>query len=309
MNKGGEEMNVFYKIINKLQILATFIIIASLLIPTTVTATEPSAGWEPEYEISASPNSLRPGKKTTVTVSVKNYNGSEYGINGIQIDITGLDSNLLKIENIKSCISSTTAMTNKGVYTQANSRVRFLYFDMNNILDMDQTQLVQFDVTPISTATQEELNQISFNTRFLTTLVGTSNNKKTSNTSFVFGDEEGTDKVQTLDITFGDLKYEYREGFWNPLEHAYGEGSWSCNKDADKITISGSNVSIQLAYQNMDNDTVAGSFWDEEDKQTDIITFTEQDSKIVKLKLSGEPQGLGEEYSSIGSVTITVIPQ
>lgn len=285
--------------------LLAFLMLLGLCVPFgAVTAAEAGTDWEPSYRVNASPDALTPGVTTTVTVSIDNCGAApeEIGINGFQIDVKGLDSTLFQVENIQPLVTTGTPFVNKGNYIEADGVLKFLFMDLSNVLERTQKKLMQFEITPLAGVTQEQLEAVKLDLIYRTTLVGTSDNKRTSYGTYEFG--SGTD-VEELEITFGSLEFTYTDGAWDPEKHRYDTGTWRCVEGADEITVTGSSGTAALSYTSAGNCGVTGSFVNEEGTPvTGIAAGTS-----ARVKLSGTPQGLGTEFTAIGSVTVTVIAE
>lgn len=138
--------------------------------------------------------------------------------------------------------------------------------------------------------------------------------------------QEGTpaDIVYSVDITWGSMEFTYTgagEGTWNPSTHTFSGGApagWSCETDADKITVanhSNAVVNATLAYTAKTGySAISGSFSETSGTANDNVislasavgtTVSNAPTDFAKLALSGTlSQGVSDQV--IGSVTITL---
>ena len=78
--------------------------------------------------------SVDTGDQTVVTVSLTGYNEQAPGIRGLQVDITGLEHDALRVAAYTSLIEDADALSNTASYNEKYHRVRLLYALMEGTL-------------------------------------------------------------------------------------------------------------------------------------------------------------------------------
>lgn len=104
--------------------IITWILALALLLPCL-----PMAGHAADefgFSVAVSPEAVPIGGQTVVTVSLDDYDTET--IAGLQVDIAGIDPNVLTVVDKASVIEDTEAMSNKASYNTSEKRVRLLYF-------------------------------------------------------------------------------------------------------------------------------------------------------------------------------------
>ncbi len=139
-----------------------------------------------------------------------------------------------------------------------------------------------------------------------------------------YQDGTSADTIYSVDITWGSMEFTYTgagEGTWNPATHTFSGGApagWSCETDADKITLanhSNAVVNATLAYAAKTGySAISGSFSETSGTSNDNVislasavgtTVSNAPTDFARLSLSGAlPQGVSDQV--IGSVTITL---
>ena len=131
---------------------------------------------------------------------------------------------------------------------------------------------------------------------------------------------EGTasDVIYSVDVSWGSMEFTYTapdQGTWNPQTHNFDNpgttGIWSCDRDANKITITNHTnapVSVELIYEAEDNyGTIAGEF---DQKELELVTavgtiVTEAPTESSYLSLTGEFT-TSEDSVKIGEITVVL---
>jgi len=119
-------------------------------------------------------------------------------------------------------------------------------------------------------------------------------------------------EVYCVDVAWGSMEFTYTPR-WNPNSHTYEHSSesWSCEKDANKITVtnhSSAPVNVAVRYSKIDEDSaVSGRFTVE--GNTVLTAATSENgapSLTTYLELSGVLSATETEGQVIGSVTVTI---
>ena len=117
------------------------ILIALLLlvmsIPSTVFATE-TVG----YSIATPTSAVQIGSEFDVKISLTDYASMTAGIQGVQIDITNIDSNVLEVISHSALTVDSGAASNKTSYSSASKYVRYVYLNMSGTMVKTVTDLM-----------------------------------------------------------------------------------------------------------------------------------------------------------------------
>jgi hypothetical protein len=139
-------------------------------------------------------------------------------------------------------------------------------------------------------------------------------------------DPDGDDVVINVNIAWGNLKYDYSQGKWNPVTLAYENAGWSPVESgvSDKLTVTNrSNVKINagLSFANIGgkyaNLTTTNVFFNEAAYTTNVTNSTfnldsavsgTADAQSAYLKISGTPTEMTDttDYVRIGTVTVNI---
>ena len=84
------------------------------------------AAGELGFSVSVSRETALVGSQVEVTASLEGYDTAS--IAGLQVDITGIDPDVLEVVGYASVIADKTARSNKASYNTEKQRVRLLYF-------------------------------------------------------------------------------------------------------------------------------------------------------------------------------------
>ena len=115
-------------------------------------------------------------------------------------------------------------------------------------------------------------------------------------------------QIISVDIIWGELRFTYSDGTWNPDTHEYDGEGWTVDKEGGntvKVENNGNTaVSVSFAY-NATVDGITGSFTDGENPVSAPVSLPENGSSAVYLILAGKPEQELEK-ATIGSVTVTI---
>ena len=115
-------------------------------------------------------------------------------------------------------------------------------------------------------------------------------------------------QVISVDITWGELRFTYSDGTWNPDTHEYDGEGWNVDEEGGnsiKVENTGNtDVNVTYDYKAVENG-ITGSFTDGENPVSAPVALPENGSSAVYLILAGKPEKELEE-AIIGSVTVTI---
>ena len=269
------------------------LLIVALLLPSSMIKAEETLG----YSVRFSPTTAVVGEAFTMTIALDNYTEDAVGIRGLQIDVTGIDTDCISYveESGKSLIEDTNAASNTISGGTDKGYVRLVYANFTGILTapyedvMEMTFRVKDGLETAKSAT------LDVSVKFVTE----AGNITLSGTHTV---ECDTKPVYSVDIEWGDLSFAYTDGTWNTGSHIYEGGGWSpVTEGGDKITVknvSDALISVRLDYETERTD-IRGSF------DTSDLTIGVGAEATATLNLSGEPNEELKE-TVIGQVTVTL---
>ena len=115
-------------------------------------------------------------------------------------------------------------------------------------------------------------------------------------------------QVISVDITWGELRFTYSDGTWNPDTHEYDGEGWTVDEeDGNSIKVENTgntDVNVTYDYKAVENG-ITGSFTDGENPVSAPVSLPENGSSTVYLILAGKPEK-ELENAIIGSVTVTI---
>ena len=89
------------------------------------------------FDVKTSPSTVKVGDLVEVSISLKGYTDQAAqadAIRGLQVDITGINPQVLYVESYASLIQDTTAISNTASYNEAGMRVRLAYVQFDDTL-------------------------------------------------------------------------------------------------------------------------------------------------------------------------------
>lgn len=110
-------------------------IITWILALTLLLTWFPMVGYaadDPAFSVAVSPETAAIGGQAQVTVSLEDYDTAS--IAGLQVDITGIDTEVLEVENTASAITDSEVLSNEVSYNTKHQRVRLLYLRQTGTL-------------------------------------------------------------------------------------------------------------------------------------------------------------------------------
>ena len=280
--------------------ILTYILVLALVLSGIT-----SVGYAAEelgFAVRVSPDPVGIGKETVVTVSLTGYTAQVSGIRGLQVDITGLDTNVLTVKEYTSLIQDTGALSNKASYSAKSNRVRLLYALMQGTLEAPCQDVLRMVVQINPELTGE--GSIDLPVKML---VQTEDGQKlTLNASCTISYAENVLPAVSVDITWGAMEFEYTDGDWNPTTHSYAEGTWTDNGTGFvTVTNLGTEGTKASFLYDTDRQDITGSFLDAEELPVTQMDLESEDTATVYLRLSGRP---AEELdkTNLGTVTVRI---
>lgn len=118
----------------------------------------------------------------------------------------------------------------------------------------------------------------------------------------------GSAQIISVDITWGSMKFVYKNGPWDPETHQYGTGSWNPDGDgSNQISISNNgteSVKASLTYTQGDT-SYSGSFQNGNGENISELTLSAGQNACAYFALTGTP---ANNFSNevLGTVTVTI---
>lgn len=285
----------------RIKSIAAMLVLA-LVLPTFAVAAK--AADAIGFQVAVSPSEVKTGEQVEVVVSLTDYTAEAAtadAIRGLQVDITGIDTSVLRVVQYTSLIEDTTAISNTGSYNETNKRVRLTYVQMNGTLPApcENVFKVVFQVN-------SELNESGSITLPVTVKLQTVSRQITLTGECTINYSVETLPVTSVDITWGAMDYEYTDGTWNAQTHSYAGAGWD-DKGSGYVTVANTGSSATTAsfsYTTARSD-ITGNFTDGTADITGAVDVSPGTQETVYLVLSGKP---AEPLSStkIGTVTVTI---
>lgn len=121
-------------------------------------------------------------------------------------------------------------------------------------------------------------------------------------------DPNGKPAQISVDITWGELRFTYSDGTWNPDTHEYDGEGWTVDEEGGnsiKVENTG-NTDVNVTYDyNAVEKGITGSFTDGENPVSAPVALPANNSSTVYLILADKPENELME-ATIGSVTVTI---
>lgn len=263
-----------------------------------------SAEDTPDFTVSASPAGVNVGDEVEVTVSLTGYTeefAQTDAIEGVQVDITGVDADILNVSSHSSLIEDTNGiLSNKTSYQPKKSLVRLLYMKMDGTLAAPCT-----DVMKVVFRVNSGLTASGSITLPVTVKIQTESQKITLNRELVITYTAASTNVTSIDIAWGAMDFTYSDGLWNTASHSYGEGGW-IDSGTGYVTLknTGSAATTATLSYETEREDISGTFTDGTDSVTDV-TIAARAEKTVYLKLDGKPAEALDK-AVIGTITVRI---
>lgn len=256
------------------------------------------------FTVSASPSSANVGDEVEVIVSLTGYTAEAAevdAIRGFQVDITGVDADVLNVVEYSSLIEDSTALSNTASYQPNKSLVRLLYMQMSGTLEApcEDVMKVVFQINP-------EVAASGSITLPVTVKIQTENQQITLNSELFIDYTAATPDVTSVDIVWGTMEFEYSNGQWNTASHCYEGAGWT-DSGSGYVTVKNIGNSIAtatLSYQT-DRKDISGTFTDGTNSITDALRIGTGEEITVYLKLTGRPEET-LDATVIGTVTVRI---
>ena len=281
--------------------LAAILVLALFFSSVTVPA---NAADAISFNVAVSPSEVKAGGQAEVIVSLKGYTEEAADIDairGLQVDITGVDTSVLSVVEYTSLIEDTTAISNTASYNTNFKRVRLVYVQINETLPAPCENLFKV-VFQVNTG----LTESGSITLPVTVKIQTVTRQITLTGECVINYLTETSAVTSVDITWGNMEFEYTDGVWNTQSHSYEGAGWSDN-NSGSVTVKNtgtSSATASFSYSTERSD-ITGSFTDGDIAINEPVEVLLDDEITVYLILSGRPEETLKS-TKIGTVTVTI---
>lgn len=273
-----------------------------LLLPMFTTPV--SAESTLDFTVSASPADVNVGETVEVTVSLTGYTeelAKTDAIEGIQVDITGVDADILNVSSYSSLIEDKDdVLSNKASYQPKKSLVRLLYMKTDGTLAAPCT-----DVMKVVFQVNSDVTASGSITLPVTVKIQTESQKITLNKELVITYTAAAANITSVDIAWGAMDFTYSDGLWNTASHSYSEGRWT-DSGTGYVTLKNTGnatTTAALSYETGRED-ISGTFTDGTGSVTNV-TIAAGVEKTVYLKLDGKPSE-ALDAAVIGTITVRI---
>lgn len=277
-------------------------LVLALLMPAFAISADASGSYG--FNSAVAPVAVKPGEQAEVTLSLTGYTAEAAqtdAIRGLQIDITGIDTDILNVVEYISLINDTDVLSNKASYNSENSRVRLLYVNSDSALEAPCEQVLKVVFQVSST-----LEQNGCITLPVTIKIQTENQQITLADEITIFYSTETVAVSQVDITWGTMGYEYSDGIWNSNTHSYDNMGWSDNGSGFIIVQNtGDTATTAQFVYGTDRTDIMGAFTDGIADITEAVTVEAGSGLTAYLTLSGKPSEILDN-TTIGTVTVTI---
>lgn len=254
------------------------------------------------FRVETTPQVAQIGKTVEAVISLTGYTADAADpIRGLQVDVTGVDTQILTVESYTSLISDNTAASNTASYNAGQKRVRLAYAHLSGTLAAPCT-----DVLKIVFRIRQELTEEGSITLPVTVKIQTVSQRITQTGELTIHYSPEPPEVISIDISWGAMDFVYDKGTWDPQTHRYDGGGWQDN-GTGLITVKNAGnvvISADFAYET-EREDISASFADGAVPVTGPVALAVGQEKQVQLILSGEPSG-DLDQTEIGRVTIRI---
>ena len=286
------------------RVLSVFLVIcafAMMIAPVSATANS----FTFSAELSESFPAI--GKEFDVVISMNHYEDTNEEIRGMQIDVSDIDTSVLEVVSHESLIVDSSATSNQTSYSAKNHYVRYVYLKTAGSMDKSVS-----DVIKIRFKVREDLTEDGTVTLPVKYKIGTlSGNNITLTDSITINYRES---FVSVDITWGDLEFDYYDGAWDVNAHKRAPGSWqpaSDNGNMIKVNNSGNtDVSVAMTYEPGDGFTsLDGEFKNSDDAKitSPVALASGSAEQNFWFYLIGEPDSRwADSYVPVGNIKLTI---
>ena len=247
-----------------------------------------------------SPTIAQVGEQVEVIVSLTGYTAETVAIRGLQVDVTGIDTDVLSVVEYTSLIEDPSAISNTASYNTNYQRVRLAYVQFSGTLPAPCA-----DVLKVTFRMNPDLTQDGSITLPVTVKMQTVSGQVTLKSDCVIQYTTQAVSVINVDISWGAMEFTYSGGVWNAQTHSYEGAGWSDN-GSGFVTVSNSGTqsataSFSYATDRMD---ISGRFTDETEVLVSAVDLESGRQKTVYLTLHGRPDESLD--GAVGTVTVMI---
>ena len=257
------------------------------------------------FAVKVSPQAVRPGGQAEVTVALTGYTAEAAaadGIRGLQVDITGIDTTKLTVvEKSTLIVDNSGPMSNTASYNASNKRVRLAYIHRSGSLPAPCE-----DVLKVVFQLDSALTGTGSITLPVTVKIQTFSRQITQTGEIIINYSDEIVPVINVDITWGNMQFEYSDGTWNTRTYSYDNPGWTDNGTGyvTAVNTGEAAATVQFVY-NTDRTDISGSFTDGTSAIDEKVTINAGAQTTANLVLSGKPSEILDN-TTIGTVTVTI---
>ena len=265
-----------------------------------------------KYSVSAPTSAVKIGNEFDVKISLTDYASMTAGIQGIQIDITNIDSNILEVVSHSALAVDSGAASNKTSYSSASKYVRYVYLNMSGTMVKTVTDLMTVRFKIKSTLTQDGSITLPVKLK-----IGTKTDSQTDsitlNDNIVINYTNSSDTV-SVDVSWGSMEFVYDDGTWDKVSHKWLGSGWKpASENANAITVKNngsSDVKAAFSYTPESGyESISGTFCD---SNKSVVSEPVKIAKggtasIYYLNLSGvTEERQTDSFVKVGTATLTL---
>ncbi len=262
-----------------------------------------SADTQIAFGVDISNNEPAKGEEVSITINLKNYFDATDDIRGLQVDIKEIDPDFLEVISHESLIVDDQAISNKTSENQNNHYLRYVFAKMSGILNKETVDVARFVLKIKNNA---EINQI-IELPVTYSVVTTTDKIVLNGTITLTVSEEHA--VRSINITWGEMKFEYDDGTWDSSQHVWKGAGWKSINNSNTIKVENDgdlDAKIKLSYQaDTGYSDIQGTFTDsEKEYDGDWVDLNTEQILLYWFNLSGKTEERWDDFRKIGSISI-----
>ena len=290
------------------KIKKTVAVLLTVLMSLTILPMPVQAAESYGYEVVASPSPVAIGSEVELLFRLTDYTEAKSGIRGFQIDMTDVDDALNGAVCTALVTDTDNVLSNTAKYQTTRDLVRYLFVKTSGTMSYtnDELMTVRFRIPEHYT----EAGTLEFPLRILIQNEAGDKLTYTDTVRVPYAPEgEIPDQPETpegdavsVDVTWGEMEYEYSRGTWNPVSHVYEDPCWLDNGTGYvTVTNRGSaDTAVSFVYASERTD-ISGSF-----DTGSSVALPSGEEVTAHLLLEGTPSDYMAASTVIGTVTVTI---
>ena len=255
------------------------------------------------YVVDKSPSPVAIGSEVTLTFRLTDYTEKKSGIRGFQIDLTDVDDVLHEAKCTSLVKDKENVLTDTVKYQPSRDIVRHAYVKMSGTMSYADSNLSEVKFTIPKTYTKAGTLTLP-----LKILIQNAAGDKLTYTDKIEinyapeGELPPEPYVTNVEVSWGEMEFEYTDGIWNARTYTYEGAGWTDN-GTGYVTVknTGAKMTTATFTYTSERTDIIGSF--------DVVgtaELTVGNELTARLSLSGKPERNLEENTVIGRATVTI---